>query len=162
MLKYQNEDLSTKLRRSEVFLSRVKEELAQYRASIGKNPYINFDEEHRLNNKLQETEEERMQLAQKLLGLCTSILKAAGITRVATDISPDVAEEALEQLTDRIVSQDRELQNLKFKIRINNERNRLSEIIPRSSPTNIRTDDNIQSPTRRVSQAPSYLSALDR
>ncbi|KAK0582663.1 hypothetical protein LWI29_028296 [Acer saccharum] len=162
MLKYQNEDLSTKLRRSEVFLSRVKEELAQYRASIGKNPNINFDEEHRLNNKLQETEEERMQLAQKLLGLCTSILKAAGITRVATDISPDVAEEALEQLTNRIISQDRELQNLKFKIRINNERNRLSEIIPRSSPTNTRTDDNIQSPTRRVSQAPSYLSALDR
>ncbi|KAK0583126.1 hypothetical protein LWI29_033600 [Acer saccharum] len=116
MLKYQNEDLSTKLRRSEVFLSRVKEELAQYRASIGKNPNINFDEEHRLKNKLQETEEERMQLAQKLLGLCTSILKAAGITRVATDISPDVAEEALEQLTNRIISQDRELQNLKFKI----------------------------------------------
>ncbi|KAK2665172.1 hypothetical protein Ddye_003746 [Dipteronia dyeriana] len=162
MLKYQNEDLITKLRRSEVFLSRVKEELVQYRTSIGKNPYINFDEEHRLNNKLQETEEERLQLAQKLLGLCTSILKAAGITRVATDISHDVAEEALEQLTDRIISQDRELQNLKFKIRINNERNRLSEIIAQSSPTNTRTDDNIQSPTRRVSQAPSYLSALDR
>ncbi|KAL5855677.1 hypothetical protein ACOSQ4_005479 [Xanthoceras sorbifolium] len=160
MLKIQNEDLSTKLRRSEVLLFRVKEELAQYRASIGKNPNINFDEEQRLNNKLKETEEERMQLAQKLLGLCTSILKAAGITRVVKDTSPDVAEEALEQLKNRVTSQERELQNLKLKVRINSERNRLSEIMPQSSPTNTRTDENFQSP-RRVSQAP-YLSALDR
>lgn len=59
MLKIQNEDLSAKLRRSEVFLSRVKEELAQYRASIGRNPYINFDEEQRLNNKLKVSEYKR-------------------------------------------------------------------------------------------------------
>lgn len=52
MLKIQNEDLTAKLRRTETNLSRVKEELAQYRASIGKNPYINFDMEERLNNKL--------------------------------------------------------------------------------------------------------------
>lgn len=52
MLKIQNEDLTAKLRRTETNLSRVKEELAQYGASIGKNPYINFDMEERLNNKL--------------------------------------------------------------------------------------------------------------
>ncbi|KAK1558860.1 hypothetical protein Q3G72_007482 [Acer saccharum] len=36
------------------------------------------------------------------------------------------------------------------------KRNRLSEIIHLSSPTNTRTDENIHSPTIRVSQAPSY------
>lgn len=52
MLKIQNEDLSAKLRRSEVFLSRVREELAHYRSSIGRNPRIKFDEEQLLNTKL--------------------------------------------------------------------------------------------------------------
>lgn len=52
MLKTQNDELSSKLRRTEVILSRVKEELARFRASTGKNPYIDFDEEHRLNIKL--------------------------------------------------------------------------------------------------------------
>ena len=48
----QNEDLSTRLRRTEHILSRVKEELSCFRASNGRNPYINFDEEKRLNTKL--------------------------------------------------------------------------------------------------------------
>lgn len=52
MLKIQNEELSNKLRRAETILSRVREELARYRASIGKNPYVNFDEEQLLNDKL--------------------------------------------------------------------------------------------------------------
>lgn len=52
MLKIHNEELSTKLRRTEVILSRVKEELARFRASIGKNPRIDFDEERRLSTKL--------------------------------------------------------------------------------------------------------------
>lgn len=52
ILKIQNEDLSTKLRRMEVMLSRVKEELARLRASIGRNPYIDYDEEQRLSMKL--------------------------------------------------------------------------------------------------------------
>lgn len=33
-------------------LSRVKEELACLRASIGRNPYIDYDEEQRLGMKL--------------------------------------------------------------------------------------------------------------
>lgn len=33
-------------------LSRVKEELARLRASIGRNPYIDYDEEQRLSMKL--------------------------------------------------------------------------------------------------------------
>lgn len=52
MLKIQNEGLSVKLRRAELILSRVKDELARYRAAIGKAPDINFDEEQRLKSKL--------------------------------------------------------------------------------------------------------------
>ena len=52
MLKSYNEELSTKLRRTEVLLSRCKEELARYRASTGRNPYVDFDEEERLTNKV--------------------------------------------------------------------------------------------------------------
>ncbi|KAL5539514.1 hypothetical protein UlMin_045193, partial [Ulmus minor] len=115
MLKIQNEDLSTKLRRTEVILSRVKEELACFRASVGRNPHINFDEEKRLSTKLKETKEEKMQLAHKLLGLCTSVLKATGITKPASNISPSVAEEALDQLRNKVASLDRELQDLKYK-----------------------------------------------
>lgn len=59
LLRIQNEDLSTKLRRAEVIVSRVKEELASYRASTGRTPYINFDEEQRLNNKLKVSTIER-------------------------------------------------------------------------------------------------------
>ena len=48
----QNEELSSKLRRTEGILSRVKQELANFRAANGRSPYINFDEEQRLNDKL--------------------------------------------------------------------------------------------------------------
>ncbi|CAL2278907.1 unnamed protein product [Prunus armeniaca] len=157
-LKVQNEELSTKLRRTEVILSRVKEELARFRASCGRNPYVDFDEEQRLSAKLEETEEEKLQLAQKLLGLCTSVLKAAGITKPSTHINPSVAEEALEQIKNRVTSMDRELQDLKYKNKISSERIRLSELI--ASPISSRTDENRQTP-KRMSQAP-YFSPLDR
>ncbi|KAM4088915.1 hypothetical protein ACB094_07G109200 [Castanea mollissima] len=160
VLKIQNEDLSTKLRRTEVMLSRVKEELARLRASIGRNPYIDYDEEQRLSMKLKETEEEKVQLAQQLLGLCTSILKAAGITKPVSNICPSDAEEALEQLKNSVTTLERELQDLKYKNKIANERLRLSDLIPQSSPINSRTDEACQNP-RRVSQA-TFLSALDR
>lgn len=52
MLKAQNEELSSKLRRSEGILSRVKEELAHFRAANGKNPCIHIEEEQRLSDKL--------------------------------------------------------------------------------------------------------------
>ncbi|POO03052.1 hypothetical protein TorRG33x02_011130, partial [Trema orientale] len=159
-LKIQNEDLSTKLRRTEFILSRVKEELACFRASNGRNPYIDFDEEKRLSTKLKETEEEKMQLAQKLLALCTSILKAAGITKPAKDTNPSTAEEALEHLKSKITSMEREVQDLKYKSKITSERIRLSELMPQSPPIGSRADENRQTP-KRVSQAP-YFSALDR
>ncbi|KAF8406359.1 hypothetical protein HHK36_008446 [Tetracentron sinense] len=134
-------DLSAKLRRVEAILSRVKEELARYRASSGRSPCIDFDEEQRLNNKL----------------------KAAGITPPVSDKSLSVAEEALDQLKDRVTSLERELQDLKFKSRISGERIRLSELKPqssRTSPLSSRIDENHPTP-RRVSQTP-FLSALSR
>lgn len=110
-------------------------------------------------NKLKEIEDDKVQLAQKLLGLCTSILKAAGITKPVSSITPTVAEDALEQLKNRITSLERELQDLTVKTKITNERIRLSELRPQTSPINSRTDDNRQTPRR--GQVP-FFSALDR
>ncbi|GMJ12777.1 phragmoplast orienting kinesin 2 [Hibiscus trionum] len=161
MLKIQSEELGAKLRWTEVELSRVRDELAHYRASIGKSPYVNFDEERRLNNKLRESDEDRVQLAHKLLGLCTSVLKAAGITMPISDVCPAAAEEALEQLQNKISSLERELQSLTLKNKIYSERNRLSELMPQTSPpASARTDENCHTP-KWVPQAP-FLSTLDR
>ncbi|CAA0807566.1 Phragmoplast orienting kinesin 2 [Striga hermonthica] len=148
LLRSQNEDLSVKLRKTEAVLSRVKEELAQFRKANGKNPYINVVEEEQLDKKLKETEEEKLRLAQKLLGLCTTVLKAAGITRPTSEISLSVAEDALMQLKNRVVSLEMELEDVKLKSRISAERIRLSELRP-------------QTPTASSPGAP-FLSAFDR
>lgn len=52
MLKIRNEQLSAKLRKAEIIISRIKEELARLRASTGGKPCIDFDEEQRLRIKL--------------------------------------------------------------------------------------------------------------
>ncbi|KAE9607258.1 putative plus-end-directed kinesin ATPase transcription factor bZIP family [Lupinus albus] len=137
-LKIQNEELSTKLRRADIFLSRVKEDLARLRASAGVKPRIDFDEEQRLMIKLKEMEGEKVQLAQQLLRLTTNVLKVAGIVKPMSDINPSLAEEALEMLNNRITSLEMEQQDLKFKNKIINERIRLSEILPQTSPSNSR------------------------
>lgn len=153
LLKNQNDDLLVKLRKTESILSRVREELAHFRQTNGRNPYINFDKEQTLENKLKEKEEERLQLAQKLLGLCTTVLKAAGITKPTSEIGISAAEGALEQLKNRLTSLERELQDAKFKNKMTNERIRLSELMPQSSP--LRTNKNGQ-----ISSSP--LAAFDR
>lgn len=51
-LRCQNEELSIKLHKTEAMLTRVKEELSQFRAANGRSPYINFDEEQLLHKKL--------------------------------------------------------------------------------------------------------------
>lgn len=48
-----NDDLRGKLRRSELLFARVNDELAQYRSSEGKSPFVNIDEEELLRSKLQ-------------------------------------------------------------------------------------------------------------
>ncbi|VFQ65808.1 unnamed protein product [Cuscuta campestris] len=55
LLKNQNDDLTFKLRKSEAILSRVREELAHFRASNnGRIPYINLDDENRMETKLKD------------------------------------------------------------------------------------------------------------
>ncbi|KAK4477060.1 hypothetical protein RD792_016264 [Penstemon davidsonii] len=163
LLRNQNEDLSIKLRKTEAILSRVKEELAQFRTANGRSPYINFDEEQKLDKMLKETEEERLQLAQKLLGLCTTVLKAAGIRRPTSEINISVAEEALDQLQNRVVSLEMELQDVKLKNRISDERSRLSELRPQTSTVvgASKAADEVSQVRNRLSQTP-FLSALDR
>ncbi|KAL3814192.1 hypothetical protein ACJIZ3_015460 [Penstemon smallii] len=162
LLRSQNEDLSIKLRKTEAILSRVKEELAQFRAANGRSPYINFDEEQKLDKMLKETEEERLQLAQKLLGLCTTVLQAAGIRRPTSEINISVAEEALNQLQNRVVSLEMELQDVKLKNRISDERSRLSELRPQTSTVvGASKADEVSQVRNQLSQTP-FLSALDR
>lgn len=52
LLKNQNDDLIVKLRKTESILSRVREELTHFRQTNGRGPYINFDKEEMLENKL--------------------------------------------------------------------------------------------------------------
>ncbi|MCD9560462.1 hypothetical protein HAX54_019144 [Datura stramonium] len=157
LLKNQNDDLIVKLRKTESILSRVREELAHFRQTNGRSPYINFDKEQTLENKLKEKEEERLQLAQKLLGLCATVLKSAGIAKPTSEIGISAAEEALEQLKNRLTSLERELEDAKFKNKMTNERIRLSELMPQSSP--LRTGENGQISNRGSS---SPLTAFDR
>jgi kinesin family protein 15 len=72
MLKIQNEDLSAKLRRTEVILSRVKEELARFRGSMGKNPYTDYDEEQRLSIKLKVSKHAHTTHPDKEMWVCST------------------------------------------------------------------------------------------
>ncbi|XP_024960060.1 kinesin-like protein KIN-12D [Cynara cardunculus var. scolymus] len=154
-LKTQNDELSRKLRKTDVILCRVKEELASLRAASGINSnYV--ETELKLNTKLKEKEEERDQLAQKLAALYTSILKAAGVTRLTSDVSVSAAEEALEHLQSRVNTLEKELQDLQYKNRISNERIRLFELMPQMGEENRQTNNN------RASSRSPFLSTLDR
>ncbi|KAI9123783.1 hypothetical protein K1719_005083 [Acacia pycnantha] len=161
-LKIKNEELGTKLRRSETFLSRVKEELSSLRVSAGAGirPCIDFEEEQRLMIKLKGVEEDKVLLAQQLLRLCTNVLKAAGITKPVSDINPSIAEEALEELENTIATLELEKQDLKYKNKVINERIRLSELMPQTSSVNSRTEENRVTPSK-ASQSP-FLSSFDR
>nr|GMC78383.1 kinesin-like protein KIN-12D [Ipomoea batatas] len=156
-LKNENDDLTFKLRKTEAILARVREELAHFRASNGRSPHFNFEEEQRLEIKLKEREEEKLQLAQKLLGLCSSVLKAAGIKRSTSEVNLPMAEEALEQLKNRVDSLERELHDVKLKNKMSNERQRLSELMPQTSARSSMADENGQNPNRSP-----FLTALDR
>ncbi|WZZ61595.1 hypothetical protein YC2023_061702 [Brassica napus] len=135
VLKLQLDELNLKLRRADVNISRAKEELAWYRASTGKNQHSNFEKMHHLSTKLKESEEERMQLGKQLLCLSTSILKAAGVTgEDITDINPEVAEEALEQLKTRVGLLESELDHFRLKGKTKSRRSRNPERAMPSMP----------------------------
>ncbi|XP_057869677.2 kinesin-like protein KIN-12F isoform X1 [Cryptomeria japonica] len=156
VLRAQYEDISAKLRRTEVLLARVSDELARYRTADGKSPYISIDEEQRLRNKLQETEEERVQMAQKLLGLCNSILQAAGIVRPPREIDPSLAVETLQQLKERLESAEREIRDLKLKMKIAGEKMKLSELRQQStSPSSVKTNDKSFTSVQQSCPSPS-------
>ncbi|KAL8170416.1 hypothetical protein V2J09_022220 [Rumex salicifolius] len=159
-LEEENEDLSARLGRADTLLMCMKERIAGLLPSNG--IMLNYiEEEKRLSNKLKESEEERVQLAQELLGLCTSILKAAGIKKPpSSDISVATAEEALKQLRSKFSSLEREVENFKLKSRIEDERIRLSEIMMMQSPPRQAVEDKCTTP-RRASRSP-FFSAVDR
>ncbi|KAK2380517.1 phragmoplast orienting kinesin [Trifolium repens] len=160
-LKLQNEQLSAKLRRAEIFTSRAQEVVSAIRASTGSKKSIAFDEEQRLRKMLKDLEEEKVRSAQQLLRLSTNVLKAAGITKPAPDVNTSIAEEALEKLKNRISSLEMEQEDLMFKNKIMKEKIRLSELMPRaSSPLSSRSEENRITPPR-ASKAP-FLSSFDR
>ncbi|MCI12680.1 kinesin motor domain protein [Trifolium medium] len=114
-LKIQNEQLSAKLRRAEIFTSRAQEVVSAIRASTGSKKSIAFDEEQRLR-KMLKLEEEKARLAQQLLRLSTNVLKAAGIEKSVSDVNPSIAEEALEELKNWINTLEMEQEDLIFKV----------------------------------------------
>ncbi|CAK9267106.1 unnamed protein product [Sphagnum jensenii] len=134
-LRIQNDELSGKLRRAELLYARVNDELSKYRSADGKQPFLDIDEEQRLCNMLQEAEADRVQMAHTLLGLCTSVMKASGITVGSEqNIEPSAALEALEQLTQQLASTQQELSDCRIKIRIEGERQRLEDLRAMHSP----------------------------
>ncbi|KAH7443327.1 hypothetical protein KP509_02G029400 [Ceratopteris richardii] len=132
-LRCKTEDLAAKLRRSEVLLSRVGEELARYREAEGRPPYIDFEEEQRLKLRLQEVEEEKIQIAQELLTLCTRVLQVAGLTTTKV-VDHNVAAEALNHIEEQIEALETEVSDMKLKHKIESERRRLSELRSMHSP----------------------------
>jgi kinesin family protein 15 len=116
LLRVQNNDLSAKLRRAEHLNARVSEELAKYRIAQGKSSALNIEEEQRLRTKLQEAEEQRNQEALKLVSLCSSVIKAAGLLDDNNGTEPAVAVEAVEQIKDRLESTLLEFEDFKLKV----------------------------------------------
>ncbi|XP_021851306.2 kinesin-like protein KIN-12D [Spinacia oleracea] len=161
VLKVQNEDLHKKLKRYASQYTSLREDLADYRARNGKGPYTDFDEEQRLRDKIKETKQENLHLAQTLLALCTNILKAAGIQKPTSEVDLSAAaEEALEELVTRVISLEREVDDLRLKNRSTKERTRLTEHRTDPSTLSSRSGDNRQSQRRR-SQS-QFFSTIDR
>ncbi|CAK9267606.1 unnamed protein product [Sphagnum jensenii] len=151
-LRTMNDDLRGKLRRSELLFARVNDELAQYRVSEGKSPFVNIDEEELLRSKLQEAEGSNVQLVQKLRDLCTAILKAAGVSESEQEVdSLSIAMDALQELEARIHSTEHELNDIKIKTKVAQEKRRLQELrgvlSPVKSPNNFTSLQRIRSPS---------------
>lgn len=115
-LRTQNNELGAKLRRAEHLSTRVSEELAKYRTAQGKPSALNIEEEQRLRTKLLDAEEQRNQEAQKLVSLCTSAIRAAGVLDDSNGTEPAVVLEAIEQMKDRLQSTLQEFEDFKLKV----------------------------------------------
>ncbi|XP_024388572.1 kinesin-like protein KIN-12F [Physcomitrium patens] len=133
-LRRKTEDLSSKLRRTEILFARVNDELAKYRTAEGKTPFLNVDEEQCLRSKLQEAEDAKIQMAQKIITLYSSIMKAAGLTPNGEEVDYSSVNSALEKMKERIQSLEQELADVKFKSKMNGEKRRLSDLRAAHSP----------------------------
>ncbi|PVH63148.1 hypothetical protein PAHAL_3G480200 [Panicum hallii] len=156
LLKRQNAELSAKLQQLGAILTRTKEELARYRVSNGKDPYEQIEEEELLRKKLDESEQDRSKLAENLSSLCTSILKVAGVVNPEPDASLLKALECLNQLQCRIPSLESEVEELKLKCKLLQEKARLSELRSDSSSLSSGAKDGSTSPG--LSRSPSISS----
>ncbi|CAN6343552.1 unnamed protein product [Urochloa humidicola] len=156
LLRRQNEELCAKLQQLGAMVTRTKEELARYRVSNGKDPYEQIEEEELLRKKLDESEQDRSELAQNLSSLCTSILKVAGVVNPEADVSLLKALECLNQLQCRIPSLESEVQDLKLKCKLLREKARLSELRSDSSSLSSGAKDGSSSPG--LSRSPSISS----
>ncbi|CAK9213743.1 unnamed protein product [Sphagnum troendelagicum] len=153
-LRTMNDDLRGKLRRSELLFARVNDELAEYRGSEGKSPFVNIDEEELLRSKLQEAEGSNVQLVQKLRDLCTAILKAAGVSESEQEVdSLSIAMDALQELEARIHSTEHELNDIKIKTKVAQEKRRLHELRGVLSP--VKAPNNFTSLQRICSPSPA-------
>ncbi|XP_024397560.1 kinesin-like protein KIN-12D isoform X2 [Physcomitrium patens] len=133
-LRIQNNELNARLRRVELLNTRISEELAKYRAAHGKPSALNIEEEQRLRTMLQETEQQRDQEAQKLATLSSRVMNAAGMTDRGTETDPATALEAIEKMKHHLKSTLQELEDVKLKTRISEERQRLNELRTAHSP----------------------------
>ncbi|XP_024367331.1 kinesin-like protein KIN-12F isoform X4 [Physcomitrium patens] len=128
LLRIQNDELTGKLRRAELLHTRNADELAKYRTAEGKTPLLHFDEEQRLRSQVQELEEGKADLSQKLVDICERIMEAAGISKSNRDAELPMALEALLQLKIRLASTVKDLEDSKLKVKILEEKQRLNEL----------------------------------
>ncbi|KAJ4804426.1 phragmoplast-associated kinesin-related protein [Rhynchospora pubera] len=158
ILRKENENLYAKLEKTESILKHVKEELGRYRASSGRDPYFNIEDEEQLRRNLQESEDNRLQLAERLMEMCTSVLKVAGFTDREVNLSPDAAKAALDCIQDRITSLEAEVQDLKLKCKLQSEKERLAELRWGSSPLRPKFKEMHNSPSKASGSASISIS----
>ncbi|GJP40859.1 hypothetical protein CLOM_g528 [Closterium sp. NIES-68] len=74
-LRSQNEELAAAVKRLEGRVKRLEAEVGKYRKKAGQAEQINYDEEARLQQRLEEVERSSTDMAQKLLTVCQAVLQ---------------------------------------------------------------------------------------
>ncbi|CAI5938698.1 unnamed protein product [Closterium sp. NIES-64] len=153
-LRAQNEEMAAAVKRMELRVKRLEEEVGRHRKKAGQAERIDFDEEARLQQRLEEVERGSADVAQKLLTVCQAVLQ---ITEGAADTenggesssssggSSSVGEgtlgadpsgaalAALNALKFRIKAADDEISDLKFQARMAAEKADLCELREKNS-----------------------------
>jgi kinesin family protein 15 len=119
-------------------------------------PVVKTGDTDTLSDCEQESEQDRSKLAENLSSLCTSILKVAGVVNPEPDASLLKALECLNQLQCRIPSLESEVEELKLKCKLLQEKARLSELRSDSSSLSSGAKDGSTSPG--LSRSPSISS----